>query len=164
MIAHRFALQPWEGATHAEVGTRIVERMVELVRERATAMDGVDDALAFVRAKRVPVALASSSPMPLIASVVEKLELDFDELVSAEDEEHGKPHPAVYLTTARRLGVEPTACLAIEDSLNGVIAAKAARMRVLAVPDRPEPAFAVADATGASLREFDDVLWSRLNR
>jgi sugar-phosphatase len=163
VIAHRYALHPWEGATHDEVGARIVERMVALVRERATPMDGVADALAFVRAKGVAVALASSSPTALIDAVVEKLGLEFDEVVSAEDEEYGKPHPAVYLTAARRLDVAPTACLAIEDSLNGVVAAKAARMRVVAVPEREEPAFAVADAVISSLRGLDDVLWSRLN-
>ena len=100
-------------------------------------------------------------------AVVEKLGLGgaFDFIHSAEEEEYGKPHPAVYLTTARMLGVAPTECLAIEDSLNGVIAAKSARMKCVAIPSpesRVDSRFTIADATLDSLTEINTELWKRL--
>ena len=74
---------------------------------------------------------------------------------SAETEEYGKPHPAVYLTVAQKLAVHPTKCLVIEDSLNGIISGKAARMKVVCIPEKthsPEPKLALADF------QFDDML------
>ena len=75
-------------------------------------------------------------------------------LCSAANERYGKPHPAVFLTAAERLGVAAEDCVVLEDSMTGVVAAKAARMRCIAVPeDHPHhaPAFALADAVRASL-------------
>jgi len=87
---------------------------------------------------RVPVALASSSPYAVIEAALDRLGLTeaFRCVYSAEEEPYGKPHPGVYLTAARKLGVAPEACCAIEDSPNGVLAAKAAKMTCVAVPDR----------------------------
>jgi mannitol-1-/sugar-/sorbitol-6-/2-deoxyglucose-6-phosphatase len=76
---------------------------------------------------------------------------------SAEHEAYGKPHPGVYIEAARRLGVEPWRCLAFEDSPNGVIAAKAARMHCIAVPDpalRNDRRLQAADLILPSLAEF----------
>jgi len=82
--------------------------------------------------------------------VLKKLDLvnEFDAALSAEYMRYGKPHPEVFLVCAEKLGIAPQNCLVIEDSLNGVIAAKAAQMKVLAVPDDEHthiPGFAVAD-------------------
>jgi sugar-phosphatase len=79
----------------------------------------------------------------------------------------GKPHPGVYLSTAATLGVDPTACLAVEDSFNGAIAAKAARMRVVAVPEPAalrSPRWGFCDALVPSLTEFDEALLRSLGR
>ena len=119
--------------------------------------------------RRAPaVALASSSAYRLIGAVTERLGLagEFEVAYSAEEEEYGKPHPGVYLTTARRLGVAPTQCLAIEDSFNGVLAAKAARMRCVAIPEpaqRRDPRFGIADLVLDSLAGVDMGMWQRLN-
>lgn len=83
---------------------------------------------------------------------------------SAEAEPYGKPHPAVYLSTAARLGVAPARCLALEDSLNGLIAAKAARMRCVAVPERPDPRFALADLVLPGLAHLEERAWERLSQ
>ena len=92
---------------------------------------------------------------------------EFECVYSAEEEGYGKPHPGVYLTTAGKLGVGPTECLAVEDSLNGVLSAKSARMKCVAVPDREQRGdsrFSIADAVLDSLEEVGEELWARLVR
>ena len=77
---------------------------------------------------------------------------------SAEWEPLGKPHPGAYLSTAAKLGIDPTACLAFEDSFNGAIAARAARMRVVAVPEpaaQGSPRWGFCDLVLDSLADFD---------
>jgi len=91
----------------------------------------------------------------------------FDVIHSAEDEDNGKPHPAIYLTTAAKLGVAPTTCLAFEDSVNGMVAAKAARMRCVAAPmpsARRDPEWGLADRVVGSLAEVDAAMLDSLNR
>ena len=104
----------------------------------------------------------------LIDAVVEKLGLggQFELTVSAESEALGKPHPAVYLTCAARLGVNPSECVALEDSVNGLVSAKAARMRVIAVPEaahRDDSRFSLADAVVRSLLDVNERLLDRLS-
>lgn len=142
----------------ADFREAIMSRMIEAVRTRGEAMAGVRDLLNRLEAAGIPMALASSSDMALIDAVVDGLALRryFRVLHSAEHEARGKPHPAVYLSTAERLGVDPRACLAIEDSINGVVAAKAATMACLAVPEpnmREDRRFGIADRIVASLTE-----------
>ena len=105
------------------------------------------------------MALASSSPMQLIHAVVEKLNIvsQLSIIQSAENEALGKPHPSVFLSTAHALGVPPVNCLVFEDSVNGVIAALAARMKVVAIPDTEQsndPRFVVAHLRLPSLEAF----------
>ena len=105
------------------------------------------------------MALASSSPMRVIEAALRRLGLR--ELLairaSAEEVSHGKPHPAVYLLAAQRLGVDPVACVAVEYSLNGLLAAKAARMGCIVVPaleQRGDPRWCLADERLESLLDF----------
>jgi sugar-phosphatase len=82
----------------------------------------------------------------------------FDVITSADAVELGKPHPAVFLHCAAALGSRPTRCLVFEDSINGMIAAKAARMKVIVVPDQlhfDDPRFSIADGKLQSLEHFD---------
>ncbi|MEO1183853.1 MAG: HAD-IA family hydrolase [Cyanobacteria bacterium J06636_27] len=84
----------------------------------------------------------------------------------SQNEPLGKPHPGVYLTTAEKLGVSPQNCLALEDSLNGVLAAKAAQMKCIAIPEMSElhnPKFAIADMVLESLQQLDDNIWDFVN-
>jgi len=92
----------------------------------------------------------------LIVTVLDMLKIKeyVDKTHSAEHEKHGKPHPAVYLHTAAELGVNPLECIVIEDSINGVIAGKAARMHVICVPEKthtPNPKLILADESYESL-------------
>jgi sugar-phosphatase len=98
--------------------------------------------------------------MSLVSLVLKRLGLQdaFDVLNSAETEEFGKPHPAVYLTTARRLGVHPSKCVAVEDSIRGMMSAKNAGMRCIVIPaaeERENPEFAAADIVLDSLEAID---------
>ena len=119
----------------------------------------VKETLDFFKNEQIPIAIASSSPLGLIQSAVEKLEIEryFKVMCSAEYEEYGKPHPAVFLSTASYLRVAPTDCLVFEDSLTGIIAAKAAKMQCIAVPSKQDydnPKFVLADLKVASLKDF----------
>ncbi len=107
------------------------------------------------------MALASASYFKLINATLNKLELrdQFNVIHSAEIEPYGKPHPGIFLTTAKNLGVDPEFCLVFEDSLNGVIAAKAARMKCVCVPDpafRNDTRFSIADIILNSLEEWNE--------
>jgi sugar-phosphatase len=82
----------------------------------------------------LPLAIASSTVNRLIDAILDHFELKdyFDIMCSAESEPYGKPHPGIYLTAANKMKVKPENCVAIEDSLNGMISAKAARMKLIA--------------------------------
>ena len=159
VIAFWHARHPWDKRTVAEVEARLVARVVELVRAEGRALPGVANAIDVARTGGHLLALASSSPAVIIGATLERLGLGgaFQVVQSAETEALGKPHPGIFLRTAERLGVSPVECVVLEDSLTGVIAAKAARMACIAVPfDHPnhEPRFVLADRIVGSL---DDV-------
>lgn len=104
------------------------------------------------------IGLATSSYQVLIDCILDTLQIRsyFDAIRSAEHEEYGKPHPAVYLHVAEKLNLNPRNCLVIEDSLNGIISGKAARMTVICVPEKthhPEPKLNLADAQFDTLHE-----------
>lgn len=158
---------PWDGPAPDEVGTAIVDRVIELVDHEGQLLPGVESAVNLCQARGLSLAVASSSQYRLIEWVLARFGLRdlFDLVHSAEDEPFGKPHPAVFLTTAERLGVQPQRCLVWEDSPAGVLAAKAARMACVAVPEEGErgrPEFGIADAVLDSLEQADDGLWARL--
>jgi sugar-phosphatase len=145
-----------------DIEYQIIERMVALIREEGQALPGVQDTVMhFNKIKKV--GLASSSPKKLIDSVLQKTQLNpfFHGVFSAENEPFGKPHPAVYLTAANQLGVNPNRCLVIEDSLNGVISAKAANMTVVCIPEKTHlsnPKLIVADYHFDSMTELYNVI------
>ncbi|MCA3748819.1 MAG: HAD family phosphatase [Rubrobacter sp.] len=142
-----------------EISRAVVERLLELYEERLPLIPGAREAVGRL-AERWPLGLASSSNRPVIDRVLRLsgLEKYFRATVSSEEVRRGKPAPDVYLEAARRLGVEPVRCAAIEDSTNGILAAKNAGMRVVAVPNRifppKEEALGKADAVVRSLEEL----------
>jgi sugar-phosphatase len=159
-VAYWAARHPWTGVSLEEVVRRILQRVLALLTERAPLKPGVEESLEVVRRAGLRVALASSSPLVLIEGALERVGMRhaFEEVVSAEGERFGKPHPGVYLTAAARLGVSPGECLALEDSVNGLLAATSAGMRCVAVPERwpaVDPRFSTARAVIRSLLELD---------
>lgn len=165
VVDHWCARSPWPASRG---GTRAVADAIvtEMMRAMANALiiPGAADAVRFCAAHGARLAVASSSPSELIEVALDRVGLApmIEVCHSAMDEEYGKPHPAVYLSAAAKLGVAPVECVAVEDSLIGVIAAKAARMRCVAVPERMAPAFAAADVVVSGLGEFGPELWGRL--
>jgi sugar-phosphatase len=159
---------PWRAPSRAEVAQGIVQAVIEGVNARGEPMEGVGHALDFFRKMDVKIALASSSAYALIDAVVDTLGIRsrFDVIHSAQEEPFGKPHPGVYLTTADKLGIKPDRCLAIEDSIHGVISARAARMTCIAIPERSaryDRRYGVADALIDSLLQIDLPLWEALS-
>ena len=112
--------------------------MISLVEAKGQPKRGAAEALRFVAARGVRLALASSSDQVLIDSILNHLNLKylFELTLSAEHEPQGKPHPGVYLSALSRLGLGANDALAVEDSANGLRAAAAAGLAVLAVPDQ----------------------------
>jgi len=149
-----------------EVANLIVDQVVAHVKAEGEPMPGVTAAIARFRRHGLRLAIASSSPRRLIDAVGDRLGLDGIEVrCSAMDEARGKPAPDVYLTAARKLGVAAAACLALEDSPNGVASAKAAGMRCVAVPDpllTGDPRYGEADLALRSLTDLDDAALQHL--
>jgi HAD superfamily hydrolase (TIGR01509 family) len=142
-----------------EISAKVVRRLEELYRRELPLIDGAVEAVRQV-AKRWPLGLASSSNRELIDLVLELSGLAryFLATVSSEEVPRGKPAPDVYLEAARRLGVSPARCVAIEDSENGIRSAKAAGMWVLGIPNPRYPpsedALALADDVLTSIKEL----------
>jgi HAD superfamily hydrolase (TIGR01509 family) len=133
-----------------EIDRAVVEKLTDAYRERLPLLPGAVEAVRAL-ARRWPLGVASSSNAPVIALVLERADIA-DRIrawVSSEEVARGKPAPDVYLEAARRLGVEPSRCVAVEDSTNGIRAAAAAGMAVVAVPMRAFPPAAQAVALAA---------------
>ena len=123
-----------------DINREVVERLAAAYREQLPVIPGAREAVERLAA-RWPLGLASSSNRELIDLALELLGVRhlFKTTVSSEEVARGKPAPDVYLEAARRLGVDPAHTAAIEDSHNGILAAKAAGMRVIAIPNRHFP-------------------------
>jgi HAD superfamily hydrolase (TIGR01509 family) len=142
-----------------EVAVTIVDRVIALLLAKGELKPGAEHAIALC-ARGLSLAVASSSQYRLIDTALDHFGLrhHFALVHSAEDETWGKPHPAVFLTAAAKLGAAPRRCLVWEDAPAGVLAAKAASMACIAVPEHGEehqPAFALADVVLGSLLEMD---------
>ncbi|MER7167747.1 HAD family phosphatase [Micromonospora sp. NPDC000207] len=136
--------------TAEQVATEVVDEMARRYETRVPVIDGADGVVRGIAA-RWPLGLASSSPTRLITAALAATDLTgcFRTTLSTEQTERGKPAPDVYLAVARRLGVDPARCAAIEDSSNGVRSAAAAGMRVVAVPHGAYPLDPDAEALAA---------------
>ncbi|MFA7272272.1 MAG: hexitol phosphatase HxpB [Crocinitomicaceae bacterium] len=165
VIAYWFSVVPWKEFTVQQVEEKIVLRMVDLIRENGVPLPGVVETIAYLKAKNLKIGLGTSSYEILIKTVLSELNIadEFDFVHSAENEQYGKPHPAVYLTVAKNLGVAPVQCLVIEDSLTGIISGKAARMTVVAIPEKTHdvnPKLILADYEFENMHLFLDAVRS----
>ncbi len=161
VVQYWFSRFPWETPTQQEVQADIVAKVIELVKLKGVPRKGVKELTQFFASKNLPIAIASSSQTEIINAVMEKLGIrdSLKVICSAEHEPYGKPHPGVYITTAAKLEVQPEECLAFEDSPNGVLSAKAAKMKCVAVPDEKmieDKRFYIADLIISSLDEFGE--------
>jgi HAD superfamily hydrolase (TIGR01509 family) len=145
--------------TPEEINVAIVRRMLERYGEAPPLIPGAVEAVRRCAA-RWPLAVASSSNPELIEVVLDAAELHdvIPVVVSSQEVARGKPAPDVYLEAARLLGADPSACAAVEDSHNGIRSAKAAGMRVIAIPNPHFPpdaeALAHADVVLESIEQL----------
>lgn len=151
---------PWEGKSQTEIGNEIIHLAHERIGANARPMPGALKLIHFFYERGIPLAVASASPMSIIETVLERLDFKqyFKLWHSALLEARNKPFPDVYLGAARMLGVEPSHCLAFEDSGNGLRSAVAAGMMTVAVPADYEynnPKFDAATLKIPSLLFFD---------
>lgn len=149
--------EAWENVSPREMELQIVSKMQELIQANATPLKGVIETLEFLKGQNKKIGLATSSYTVLIDAVLKELGIKeyFDSTHSAENEQFGKPHPAVYLAVSEQLKSPPNTCLVIEDSLNGIISAKAAKMKVVCIPEKThfvDPKLILADY------HFEDML------
>ena len=109
---------PWNGPSIEETAILIAKHVSALFQESGVLLDGVHHALSIASSFNIPIALASSSPHFLIQDLLSHQNLfsQFDLIVSAENDPYGKPHPSIYIRTARLLDIPPGKCVALEDS------------------------------------------------
>lgn len=148
---------------------KVVQRVIELVNQKGMPMPGVQHIFNFFVERNFRIGLASSSPMSLINLVIEKLGIGkyLQAVSSAAGLAYGKPHPEVYLNCAGKLAAMPEACVCFEDSFNGMIAAKAAKMKCVIVPsvqDAKKPAWETADLKISTLGNFNELLLTSLQK
>jgi HAD superfamily hydrolase (TIGR01509 family) len=166
-VRHWWERRPWEGASRGEVERSVTTRVADLISTAGSPMPGALEAVDLCGQLELPVAVCSGSYAVVIAAALRRLGIESEVTAwhSAEWEPLGKPHPGSYLSTAAKLGMDPTACVAVEDSFNGAISAKAARMRVVAVPEpaaAQSPRWGFCDAVIGSLAAFDEALMQAL--
>jgi len=167
MVAHWSARFSIDGNDPKVLMKDYDARMVDTMKREVPLMEGARELIGMFREMGLPVALATCSTQEHIDAVMEKhgLRSSFDLLVSAAVGMPGKPHPEVFLRTAALLKVDPTRCLVFEDSFNGVVAGKAARMKVVAMPDHSEydqDRFGAADMKIKSLKNFTFETYQKL--
>jgi sugar-phosphatase len=169
VVRLRYEQFGWDIERHPleQVEEGIIRRVIELIGQVRQPMSGVYRALDFVESKGLRLALASSSRRAIIEAALAALGLSdrFEVTYSAETEPLGKPHPGVYLATARALDVPPGSCIAFEDSIAGVESARAAGMICVGVPDQEnlgDLKLDRADLILASLAELDEETWQLL--
>ncbi len=170
VVALWYHRHPWEDKSQEAVAEEILRYVEDLVRERGKALPGVYSCLEQLQEGGVALALATSSPSPLMEAVLVTLDLSetFSVRCSATEEWAGKPAPDVYFSAAKGLGISPEDCVVFEDSPVGLQAGRAAGMRVVAVPAAENfhhPSFTAAHLLLSSLEEFSlprlAAAWSR---
>ncbi len=156
-----FAKYQWTQKSKGQILQEIHEEVNTLIKSRGTMMPGVNFILDFFRKKNIRIALASSSHYSVINAVVDhfKLHKEFELIYSGEEEEYGKPHPAIFISTFKKLGLHASECLVFEDSFYGTLAAKAALAKVVTIPIEEyfhQPRFQIADLLLHSLEDFSE--------
>lgn len=131
---------PWENFDSSDLENKVVTRVIEMIQDQDCTMSGVQEFIKNLKNKEYKIGLATNAPLRVAHVVLEKLQVRdlFDTVHSSEFEIQGKPHPAVYLTSAKNLGVSPEHCIAIEDSQSGLKAAKEAGMQTIIFTNNDE--------------------------
>lgn len=147
----------------------IFDSILQKVEAKGVVMPGTHHIINFFHAKSFKIGIATSSPQSLIDLVVRLTGIGpyIHATSSAEDLPYGKPHPQVYLDCAEKLQSNPIECLCFEDSFNGLISAKAARMKCVVVPHgslQKDEKWGASDLKLSSLQNFGELHFEMLNR
>ena len=128
----------WSSPSEKKVVNSIQSKMIDFIKNDGELLPGVLTSLKLLKKHEIPVALASSSAMVLINTVIESLEITnyFKIVHSAENEPAGKPDPSVFLTAAKLLNIAPQNCLVLEDSKAGMNAGLNANMKTIVIPEK----------------------------
>lgn len=159
---------PWPGSISAqELADDILDDIIARTMVDGSVLPGVTHTLELLKQQDIHLGLATSSPTRMLQQLIHHFGLTsyFETMVSADTAISGKPHPEVYLQCAHALHVSPWDSVAFEDSVNGMIAAKAARMKVVLVPESAKFAdlrFGLADIKLNSLTDFNLGIWESL--
>jgi sugar-phosphatase len=145
-----------------KAAANIVELVIKKIRLQGKAMPGLEYIFDFFHSRGYKIGLATSSPMSVADTVTKMLGIDpyLHAKTSAEKLDYGKPHPQVYLDCAKALNASPLQCICFEDSVNGMIAAKAARMKCVVVPgytQQKDEKWSIADLKISSLKNFSEL-------
>lgn len=143
-----FEKYPWNGVTLLEAEQKVVARVIELIETEECGIAHIREFILRLKAQGLKIGLATNSPESFIPLCLKRAGVAdlFDAVSSAANEANGKPHPDVYLTTARKLNVPPHECVVIEDSYHGMQAGKSAGMTVIAFTNGNNAAsFDIAD-------------------
>ncbi len=145
-----------------KAGDKIVELVIKKIKQKGKPMTGYEHIFEFFYRKNFKIGLATSSPMSIVDAVTELLGVEeyIQVKTSAENLAYGKPHPQVYLECAKALNVSPMQCICFEDSINGMIAVKAARMKCVVVPayhQIKDERWSLADLKISSLKNFSEL-------
>lgn len=155
---------PWENFDASDLENKVVTRVIEMIHTNDCTMSGVQEFIRNLKNNDYKIGLATNAPLRVAHAVLEKLEVRdlFDTIHSSEFEIQGKPHPAVYLTSAKNLGISPEHCIAIEDSHSGLKTAKAAGMKTIIFTNNDENInssladFKIPSFSSASLPVFSE--------
>ncbi|MGS0727539.1 hexitol phosphatase HxpB [Shewanella sp. 0m-11] len=166
VVAFWYARFPWKNYSNQSTADAIVKQVVRHITSDGEPMAGVVNALRSCKQHQLKIGLATSSSNDIIHAVLNRLQIGsyFEAVYSAEHLAHGKPHPEVYLKCAEALKIDPINCLAIEDSFNGLISARAANMQTIAIPEAQLAAqskWVIAHQQLNSLEELPDFLATR---
>lgn len=154
---------------HSRAEKRIVQSVLTKIENQAKIMPGLAYIFDFFYKKQFKIGLATSSPQELIDLVIKMTGIGayLHATSSAEDLPFGKPHPQVYLNCADKMDASPTSCICFEDSFNGMIAAKAARMKCVVVPhysQLKDEQWGAADLKLSSLQNFGELHFNLVNQ
>jgi beta-phosphoglucomutase-like phosphatase (HAD superfamily) len=160
-VAHWFRIYLVSPEHAPEAVQTIIRKAIEKIGNDGVALPGAAEVLDFFKKQHSKIGLATSSPMSLVDVVVDKLQIRdrFQVFTSAEHLPFGKPHPQVFLECATALHVLPEECIVFEDSFNGMIAAKAAKMKCVVIPAAElsmHAKWGAADLKLSNLLQFDE--------
>lgn len=163
-----YNFKPWTGKNLSSVVDEMYNYVGGKMKEKVSPLPGVEYIFNFFIEKGIPMAIASASPKFMIDIVTDELNINDKLLVkhSCEFEDFEKPHPAVYISTAKKLGVEPSQCLVFEDSFVGLISAIAARAKTISIPHgyhASDSRYDIANLRLNSLNDFNDRNFEILN-